>query len=65
MAFSRRELTVSAELLHLPDVRAFAEEVASESGFGKDDRFQLKSALNEAVANAIEHGSERPDRTRW
>jgi anti-sigma regulatory factor (Ser/Thr protein kinase) len=57
LAFSRRELTVPAELSQLPAVRAFAEEAAREFGFDADDRYIVKSAINEAMANAIEHGS--------
>jgi anti-sigma regulatory factor (Ser/Thr protein kinase) len=57
LAFSRRELTVPAELSRLPEVRAFADECAREYGFGDDVAFQVKSAASEAVANAIEHGS--------
>jgi serine/threonine-protein kinase RsbW len=58
LAFSRRELTIPAELSRLPAVREFADAVARDFGFGADGRYQVKSALNEAVANAIEHGSE-------
>jgi anti-sigma regulatory factor (Ser/Thr protein kinase) len=57
LAFSRRELTLHAELSLLPEIRAFAEAAAREFGFGDDDRYQVKSAVNEAAANAIEHGS--------
>lgn len=60
LAFSRRELTVPAELSQLPDVRAFAEEAAREYGFGIDGVYEVKSAASEAAANAIEHGSEGP-----
>jgi serine/threonine-protein kinase RsbW len=60
LAFSRRELTVPAELSRLPQVRAFAEASALEYGFGGDIAFQIKSAASEAVANAIEHGSDGP-----
>jgi anti-sigma regulatory factor (Ser/Thr protein kinase) len=57
----RRELVVPADLSRLPEVRAFAEEVALECGFSPDDRYAIKSSLNEAVANAVEHGSHAPD----
>ena len=60
MAFSRRELIVPAELSRLPEVRAFAEELAYEFGFDADAAYQVKAAVNEAVANAIEHGSHAP-----
>lgn len=61
MAFSRRDLVISAELSRLPQVRAFAEEAAREYGFDENDAFQIKAATSEAVANAIEHGSDGPD----
>ena len=60
LAFSRRDLTVPAELSQLPDVRAFAEEAAREYGFGIDGVYEVKSAASEAAANAIEHGSDGP-----
>ena len=59
--FSRRELTVPADLSRLPEVRAFAEDSALEYGFNGDIAFQIKSAASEAVANAIAHGSNGPD----
>ena len=61
LAFSRRELTLPAELSRLPEVRAFAERSALEYGFAADVAFQIKSAASEAVANAIEHGSAGPE----
>jgi serine/threonine-protein kinase RsbW len=60
LAFSRRELTLPAELSRLPEVRAFAEDSAIEYGFGGDAAYQIKSAASEAAANAIEHGSAGP-----
>jgi anti-sigma regulatory factor (Ser/Thr protein kinase) len=61
LAFSRRELTVAAELNRLPEIREFADEVAREFGFDKARAFEVKSAVNEAVANGIEHGSHVPE----
>jgi len=58
--FSQRELRLPAELSRLPQVRAFAEECALAYGFAADVAFQIKSAVSEAVANAIEHGSRGP-----
>lgn len=57
LAFSRRELNLPAELTKLPEVREFAEAAARDFGLGEEGIFQVKSAVNEAVANAIEHGS--------
>jgi anti-sigma regulatory factor (Ser/Thr protein kinase) len=48
---------VPADLSRLPEARAFAEKCALEYGFGADIAFQIKSAVSEAVANAVEHGS--------
>ncbi|MDQ4041382.1 MAG: ATP-binding protein [Actinomycetota bacterium] len=57
LAYSPRELRVPAELTRLPEARAFAERAAREYGFDSHDAYQIKSAVSEAVANAIEHGS--------
>ena len=51
---------ISAELSRLPQVRAFAEEAARAYGFDQNAAFQIKAAASEAVANAIEHGSNGP-----
>jgi serine/threonine-protein kinase RsbW len=61
LAFSRRDLTLPAELSRLPDVRAFAEEAARDYGFAPDAVYQIKAAASEATANAIEHGSGGPE----
>lgn len=58
---SRRELVVPAELSRLPEIRDFAERVAQEAGCGEREAYNVKSAVNEAVANAIEHGSRDHD----
>src|SRR3712207_6040154 len=50
-------MRLPADLSRLPDARAFAEESAREYGFADDVAYQIKSAISEAVANAIEHGS--------
>lgn len=60
LAFSRRDLVVSAELSRLPQARAFAEDAARDFGFDEEAQYQVKCAVNEAVANAIEHGSATP-----
>lgn len=60
LAFSRRALTVPAELSRLPDVRAFADDAARAYGFSEMVAFQIKAAASEAAANAIEHGSAGP-----
>ena len=60
LTFFRRELVVPADLSRLPEVRAFADEVGLQCGFDADDCYAIKASLNEAVANAVEHGSRNP-----
>lgn len=57
--FIERKLSLPADLAHLSEVRRFAEEAAAEYGFESAEQQQVKLAANEAVANAIEHGSSR------
>ena len=52
---------MQAHLSRLPEARGFAEEAAIAYGFDTGAAFEVKSAVSEAVANAIEHGSSRPD----
>lgn len=59
--FTERELEIEADFGRMPDVRDFAEGAAVAAGFGEHDRYAIKSAFGEAVANAIEHGSEPGD----
>jgi anti-sigma regulatory factor (Ser/Thr protein kinase) len=59
--FTDRELRLPADFGRMPDVRDFAEEAAEEAGFGEDQRYAIKVAFGEAVANAIEHGSSEGD----
>src|SRR6476646_2107543 len=60
-AFGRRELTIQADLSHLAMVRRFADEACRAYGFPAGVSFQIKLAMSEAVANAIEHGSTTPE----
>lgn len=60
--FTERELEIEADFGRMPDVRGFAETAAADAGFGEHDRYAIKSAFGEAVANAIEHGSGPGDR---
>lgn len=57
---SERRLTIPAELSHLSEVRRFAGGAAAESGFDPTALHQIKLAVHEAAANAIEHGSSSP-----
>ena len=58
--FRRREHSIGADLRRLPQARDFAERAAAEFGFDADACYQVKLALNEAVTNAIQHGSRSP-----
>jgi anti-sigma regulatory factor (Ser/Thr protein kinase) len=58
--FAERELSIPADLARLAEARAFAEAAAIEFGFDSTERYQIKMAMSEAVANAVEHGSRGP-----
>src|SRR4051794_34313607 len=59
-AFREAEMCITADLARLPEVRSFADSCAASFGFGDDIRYQIKMAMSEAVANAVEHGSPTP-----
>lgn len=59
--YDQRERQVRADFAVLPAVRDFADEAAVAAGFAADDRYAIKMAFGEAVANAIEHGSSPGD----
>ena len=61
IAFGRTELTIPADLCRLAEVRRFTELACRSFGFPADVSYQIKLAMSEAVANAIEHGSTNPD----
>ena len=58
-----RELWLVAEADELERARRFAESAATDYGLAEDHRFQFTFAVNEAVANAIEHGGPSPQGT--
>ncbi len=58
--FDERELSVPADLEYLLEAREFADKAAADFGFEPPERAQIKVATNEAVTNAIEHGSRTP-----
>jgi serine/threonine-protein kinase RsbW len=58
--FAERELSIPAELVRLAQARSFADSAAEDYGFDSADRYQIKMAMSEAVANAVEHGSSGP-----
>lgn len=50
-----RIIRVKAETAQLAEVRRFAEEVALEAGLDSERVFDLKVAVSEACANAMQH----------
>ena len=59
--FAERDLSIDADLRRLREAREWAEQAAREFGFGPDQCYQVKLAMSEAVANAIQHGSAGPE----
>jgi serine/threonine-protein kinase RsbW len=59
-SFGRQELKITADLSRLAEVRRFTERACRAFGFPRDVSYQIKLAMSEAVANAIEHGSTTP-----
>lgn len=55
--FITRHLLVPASPSHLRQVRRYVEDAAADFGLGPGDRHALVFAVNEAVTNAIKHGS--------
>ena len=56
-----QELWLRADPVELRTARRFAECAADHFGLGEDARFRFTLAVNEAVANAIEHGEPSAD----
>src|SRR6476620_4082918 len=61
VGFGRQEMTITADLGRLAEVRRFADRACRAFGFPPDVCYQVKLAMSEAVANAIEHGSTTPE----
>jgi len=59
--FGRQEMTIRADLSRLAEIRRFTDRACRAYGFPPEVCFQIKLAMSEAVANAIEHGSTTPD----
>ena len=56
-----QELWLRPEAVELRTARRFAEAAADDFGLDSDARFRFTLAVNEAVANAFEHGAPSPD----
>lgn len=59
--FAGAELQLTAELSRLPEARNWADDAAQAFGFDEMVRYQIKMAVSEGVANAVEHGSASPN----
>ena len=55
--FPDRDLWIEADLRWLREARGWAERAAADFGFPSEGCYQVKLAMSEAVANAIQHGS--------
>lgn len=51
-------MTMSADPQRLAEAREWAQLAAVDSGLDDADCYQVKLAMSEAVANAIQHGSQ-------
>lgn len=59
----KREVWLVAKPTELAETRRMAEEAAASYGLKESERFEFAFAVNEAVSNAIEHGSPSPEGT--
>ena len=55
--FAGRDLWIDADVGHLRAARDWAATAAADFGLAPEDCYQVKLAISEAVANAIQHGS--------
>ncbi len=51
------DLALPADPSQLRRARRFIDAIATAAGFGEKDRYRITMAVNEAVANALEHGA--------
>lgn len=51
------DLALPADASQLRHARSFIDATAAAAGFGAEDRYRITMAVNEAVANAVEHGA--------
>jgi serine/threonine-protein kinase RsbW len=61
MPVMEREVWLVAEPTELAETRRLAEEAADSYGLREPERFAFAFAVNEAVSNAIEHGTPSPE----
>ncbi len=51
------DLALPIDPSQLRQARSFVDATAAAAGFGAQDRYRITMAVNEAVANALEHGA--------
>lgn len=56
--FEEQAMTIDAKPERLGEAREWAQRAAAQAGLGEADCYQVKLAISEAVANAIQHGSQ-------
>lgn len=56
-SFQSHKIVIPSQGSKLAQVRQFVEKIATEVGFKPSEVFDIKVAVGEACANAIEHGS--------
>jgi anti-sigma regulatory factor (Ser/Thr protein kinase) len=56
--FEEQSMRIDARPERLGEARDWAQRAAAEAGLGEADCYQVKLAISEAVANAIQHGSQ-------
>ncbi len=61
MVFAERDLWIDADVRRVREAREWAARAAQDFGFEGDDCYQVKLAVSEVVANAIQHGSSGPE----
>lgn len=61
LGFEEQSLTIDPDPERLGEARQWAHRAAADAGLGESDCYQVKLAVSEAVANAIEHGSSSSD----
>lgn len=61
MAFAERDLWIDADVRRVREAREWAATAARDFGFHHEDCYQVKLAISEVVANAIQHGSRGPE----
>jgi anti-sigma regulatory factor (Ser/Thr protein kinase) len=63
VSVKEQEVWLAAEPTELAQTRRLADEAGAKYGLKEEDQFAFTFAVNEAVSNAIEHGSPSPEGT--